>query len=131
MKTLKDSPVKMTLLSDDEIIDISPRTSVCTARAIEAAVLAKLREQEPVLRVRKGKIDGSDCDGIEFAEQEESCKWNWLSIADGEHDLYAHPLPTSDVIRDAERYRWLRDKSNWLYDDKLDATIDAAMREPK
>ena len=52
--------------------------------------------------------------------------------------LYAHPMPPPDVIRDAERYRWLRDKTTtrWLRDVlprsyNFDADIDFAMKESK
>ena len=56
-----------------------------------------------------------------------------------------HPVPSvpDDVVRDAERYRWLRDPKNhaqigvgqwtddgfgWRYSDEADAAIDTAMR---
>lgn len=62
--------------------------------------------------------------------------------------LYTHPAPSvpADVVRDAERYRWLRDPKNhaqigvgqwtddgfgWRYSDEADAAIDAAMLAAK
>ena len=66
-------------------------------------------------------------------------------------DLYTHPLPPDDVVRDADRYLFLRER-NWSdsplcvvtkpYEavkighycpshDRLDAAIDAAVKEMK
>ena len=59
--------------------------------------------------------------------------------------LYTHPAPSApaDVVRDAERYRWLRDHDHWpapfsssqepepVRGHDLDAAIDAAMLAAK
>ena len=59
--------------------------------------------------------------------------------------LYEHPLPPDDVVRDAARYKWLRDSAyctypavfkacqawNTLRGETLDAAIDSAMKEMK
>ena len=59
--------------------------------------------------------------------------------------LYAHPAPSvpGDVVRDAERYRWLRDHDHWpapfsssqepepVRGRDLDSNIDAAMLAAK
>lgn len=53
--------------------------------------------------------------------------------------LYTHPQPSTSEVRDAERYRWLRDENNdsaaavvrdyGIYDPaELDAFIDAAIQ---
>ena len=97
------------------------------ARAIEAAVLTKLREQEPF--------------GYFYSDQNGS----WRQAHDPQFlhahvPLYAHPIPPSDVIRDAERYQWIR-QDGWEEVEGIgvrssgpegfDADIDAAMKESK
>ena len=57
------------------------------ARAIESALLEKLKAQEPD-------------------------KWTPAGFCDDGEPLYRHPLPPDDVVRDVERYRWLRDNHN-------------------
>lgn len=114
------------------------------ARAIESAVLEKLKAQEPV------------------GETVPSIVWEGLVSIAWEADkqpppgtkLYEHPLPPDDVVRDAERYRFLRDEAYlvnpvvavvWKRNDdrtesewvntvdgySLDCHIDAAMEEMK
>ena len=143
------------LLSDEEIMEISGEgTSIYSgdirfARAIEAAVLAKLKQQEPVAWLYKSPMpDGSVFIGASVER---------LQIGVGvtpdstEQPLYAHPMPPDDVIRDAERYRWLREQTKpedfysgapaWevsyqangmgqiMRNEILDAAIDRAMKE--
>ena len=127
------------LLTDEEINTIDPDgLREGFARAIEAAVLAKLREQEPF--------------GYFYSDQNGS----WRQAHDPQFlhahvPLYAHPMPPDDVIRDAERYRWLREQTKpedfysgapaWevsyqangmgqiMRNEILDAAIDRAMKE--
>ena len=117
------------------------------ARAIESAILDKLKAQEPV------------CSQY----QDREGNWKPFINADHEHatrdsmawpvrDLYTHPLPPADVVRDAERYKWLRkvapnmfwdnhdkeigfvrfDTKAYLWKPEMfDAAIDAALGEEK
>ena len=106
------------------------------ARAIESAVLEKLKAQNP------------------FAYFSINDYGAWEETSDPTaHALYEHPLPPDDVVRDAERYRWLRnqernpdfysDQPYWeasrvqpgtghiFRKENLDAAIDAAMKGEK
>lgn len=107
------------------------------ARTIESAVLEKLKAQEP------------------FAYFSINDYGAWEETSDPTaHALYEHPLPPDDVVRDAERYRFLRDEAYlvnpvvavvWKRNDdrtesewvntvdgySLDCHIDAAMEEMK
>ena len=103
------------------------------ARAIESAVLEKLKAQNP------------------FAYFSINDYGAWEETSDPTaHALYEHPLPPDDVVRDAERYRWLRERIGvlnngyyhpWMpvgnskieYADKLetDRAIDAAREKMK
>lgn len=125
------------ILTDSEIMDINQNaefdSAIGYARAIESAVLEKLKAQEPY--------------AIEVSEDE-------FAPEQVTRLLYEHPLPTTDVVRDAERYRFLRDEAYlvnpvvavvWKRNDdrtesewvntvdgySLDCHIDAAMEEMK
>ena len=92
------------------------------ARAIESAVLKKLKAQKPFGYFKAEPFGWTDC-----AETD-----------DGAKPLYEHPLPPDDVVRDAERYRWLRDVGcyefkpfvqSWMKTaNECDAAIDAAIK---
>jgi len=94
-----------------------------TPQLDEAAVLAKLREQEPV--------------GWYDTENHDYSRVNRV----GWTPLYAHPLPPSDVVQDAERYQFIRDNPwdetdlEWVIKGHCnalwDTAIDAAMKESK
>lgn len=122
------------ILTDDEIKAIDPDgLAEGFARVIESAVLGKLKAQKPFGYYENGRFSVTAGGG--------SDKWR-------EHKgvVYTNPLPPDDVVRDAERYRWLR-SANWFatriiheapygrtsHDswEHLDATIDAAMKEMK
>ena len=76
------------------------------ARAIESAVLAKLKAQEPICHINAANVEhlrrGILQSNVRVKRNPEK------------HTvpLYEHPLPPADVVRDAERYRWLRDNHN-------------------
>lgn len=72
-------------------------------RAAESAVLEKLKTQEPGIT-----FDGMTA--LEFIGKElfEFQEATGCCTAD-EYLSHKHPLPPADVVRDAERYRWLRD----------------------
>jgi hypothetical protein len=99
----------MSLLTDEEIESIdesvdegffNQQTAIDFARAIEAAVLAKLREQEPVASAYVGSFATIL---FEYGTRLRA----GVSASGKPVPLYAHPMPLSDVIRDAERYREL------------------------
>ena len=93
------------LLTDDEIKAIDPDgLAEGFARAIESAVLEKLKAQEPVLYADKDAV----------MDIKHSADTFDLAIGvrnnlerDGDVPLYTHPLPPADVVRDAERLDWL------------------------
>lgn len=121
------------ILTNSEIMDINQNaefdSAIGYARKIESAVLEKLKAQEPV------------------GETVPSIVWEGLVSIAWEADkqpppgtkLYEHPLPPDDVVRNAERYKWLRDETNEMSEirvinstwEHLDAAIDAAMKEMK
>ena len=122
-----------TVLTEDEIIDVCDKvffhaaTAIDFARAIEAAVLAKLSEQKPVAWMF------GDPFGAHYTDE----KPDWYDALDVESItfLYTHPAP--DVVRDAERYRWIKKEIRggsfgtsigWFDDDVTDwdADIDKA-----
>lgn len=83
-----------TILTDDELGTIQRSSLVFSAysskafgRAVEAAVLGKLAQQEPVASVRTWHKNGD-----QHAELDD---WGLglASIPDGTHNLYAHPAP--------------------------------------
>lgn len=118
------------------------------ARAIESAVLAKLKAQEPICHINAANVEhlrrGILQSNVRVKRNPEK------------HTvpLYEHPLPPDDVVRDAERYRFLRDEAYlvnpvvavvWKRNDdrtesewvntvdgySLDCHIDAAMEKMK
>lgn len=131
------------LLTEQEIFGCLPseEDTIEFARAIESAVLEKLKAQEPV------------------GETVPSIVWEGLVSIAWEADkqpppgtkLYEHPLPPDDVVRNAERYKWLRDVgqeavevfikvkgsnapdefTTWHGYSDMDAAIDKAMKEMK
>lgn len=130
----------MLLLTEQEIAKISESCQGADwayqlVRKTESALLEKLKAQEPFGYFKAEPFGWTDC-----AETD-----------DGAKPLYEHPLPPADVVRDAERYKWLRER-NWSdsplcvvtkpyeavklgYDcpshNRLDAAIDAAMKGMK
>ena len=89
------------LLTEHEIDDLSRemvkgcKSVNWLAKKIESAVLEKLKAQAP------------------FAYFSINDYGAWEETSDPTaHALYEHPLPPDDVVRDAERYRWLRDNHN-------------------
>lgn len=123
------------ILTNSEIMDINQNaefdSAIGYARKIESAVLEKLKAQEPV------------------GETVPSIVWEGLVSIAWEADkqpppgtkLYEHPLPPDDVVRDAERYKWLRDSAYCTYPAVFKAcqawntlrgeTLDAAIDEIK
>ena len=126
-------------------------------RAAESAVLEKLKMQEPdAWRTFDGEggydyrsyVDNEKYQAEFLARNPSSTYKNWVE------PLYTNPLPPDDVVRDAERYRFLRDETYlvnpivavvWKRNDDrdesewvntvdgytLDCHIDAAMKEMK
>ena len=96
------------ILTEQEIMDINQNaefdSAIGFARAIESAVLEKLKAQEPV---------GVFAD-VNRLTPEAGTRWEQMvdEAYDGKEyiHLYRHPLPPADVVRDAERYRFLRDE---------------------
>lgn len=97
-------------------------------QAVENKLLEKLKAQAPV--------------GV-FWHDEDRNEWG-VNIIDGTtvfdgDKLYRHPLPPDDVVRDAARYKWLRDETNEMSEirvinstwEHLDAAIDAALEKTK
>ena len=120
------------VLTNSEIMDINQNaefdSAIGYARAIESAVLERLKAQEP-LGTAGDLMDDYVLEQLEIRSST---------------SLYLRPLPPDDVVRDGERYRWLRDSGKG--DDlirgdcrgvylpeasALDAAIDAAMKEMK
>ena len=97
-------------------------------QAVENKLLEKLKAQEP----------------FAFHHDEEGLSYS--NHYTGTVPLYRHPLPPDDVVRDAERYRWLRSQGSGGYAickwdngagdyfrciapaETLDAAIDAAIK---
>lgn len=108
-------------------------------------MLEKLKEQEPdAWRTFDGEggydyrsyVDNEKYQAEFLARNPSPTYKNWVEA------LYLHPLPTDDVVRDAERYRWLRDSGkgdNLIRGDcrgiylpesvALDQAIDSAMEK--
>lgn len=142
------------ILTNSEIMNINQNaefdSAIAYARAIESALLEKLKAQEPVAfkqflsnahtaagLLRHGKKDQGLAD----------------RLSRGVINYLCHPLPPDDVVRDVERYRWLRDNHNhWSWNPSqynkdivsgfsckdigyagycLQDAIDAAMKEMK
>jgi hypothetical protein len=60
------------ILTDEEIIDICPRMAVSTARAIEAAVIEKIKAGGPVAWVTTSE----ECDlSMLFFNRDEACEY--------------------------------------------------------
>lgn len=127
------------ILTEQEIDDLSRemvkgcKSVSWLAQKIESAVLERLKAQEPVAtRLSNGIIDPEYGKEIPIGAM-----------------LYLRPLPPDDVVRDAARYKWLRDRGcgptleesvlvikgsdpeHSLLPDELDAAIYAAMKEMK
>lgn len=127
------------LLTEQEIMDINQNaefdSAIGYARAIEAKLLEKLKAQSDIGFV----VDNATCVTTTIRRNDDVGM-----LAYGTR-LYAHPLPPDDVVRDAARYKWLRDSAyctypavfkacqawNTLRGETLDAAIDAAMKEMK
>lgn len=130
------------------------------ARAIESAVLEKLKAQEPYeIEYPEYHQHGRGC-GLEdrnITDRYKAMAYGWDCAIDAMAEcipdrLYEHPLPPDDVVRDAARYRWLRNHGTGfcefaIYVDEdgisqrgsrfnqipemLDAAVDAAMEKIK
>lgn len=127
------------------------------ARAIESAVLEKLKAQEPYeIEYPEYHQHGRGC-GLEdrnITDRYKAMAYGWdcaiNAMAECIPDrLYEHPLPPADVVRDAERLDWIQ--ANCRCDPMMDgqhkwwptnfnkcltgpsirAAIDAAMKEMK
>ena len=89
------------ILSEEEIINLCCERIRWTddelIRAIESAILDKLKAQEPV-----GVFEMIDeaYDGKEYVH------------------LYRHPIPADDVVRDAARLEWLMSSGRMVICDK-------------
>ena len=125
------------LLNEQEIDDLSRemvkgcKSVNWLAQKIESAVLEKLKAQEP--EAYKFSAPGI----TKLDSWPHGGKW---------YPLYRHPLPPDDVVRDAERYRWLRERMDTKdvsifrmrtdfgveeWNENVDAAIDAAMKKMK
>lgn len=114
-------------------------------QAVENKLLEKLKAQEPdAWQIRNGLchagIRGNQLAAELTAANMQKCHDLGGSLAAfNVRPLYAHPLPPDDVVRDAARYKWLRDEINEMSEirvinstwEHLDAAIDAAMKEMK
>lgn len=80
------------ILTKREIFRCLPpkEDAIAFARAIESAVLKKLKAQEP----------------FAFHHDEEGLSYS--NHYTGTVPLYSHPLPPDDVVRDAERLDWIQ-----------------------
>ena len=77
-------------MAGDSIVFTPEELEAFFNAAIESYKAELLKEVgEPVLRVLKEKAGGTNCDSIRIADE----SWNWLSLKDGEHQLY-----TSDQV---------------------------------
>lgn len=134
------------LLTEQEVDELRKSLpAVCkhqdVIRAAESAVLEKLKVQEPALvRYNKhmnGEIEPDPVERLRFFLSLALTGQNWLDV-----EKFLDDLPPDDVVRDAERYRWLRDSGKgddlirgdcrgaYLPESAaLDAAIDAAMGE--
>ena len=132
------------LLTEQEVDDLSRemvkgcKSVNWLAKKIESAVLEKLKAQKPFAFTNSAQLgyvkDGMHPD-IPLAMWPTNTTYSGANIK-----LYTHPLPPDDVVRDAERYRWLRDRHDcgdemWFVygakTDNLTFDIDAAMKEIK
>ena len=108
--------------------------------AIQQAEAQQLAKGEPVGFTYQAEIDYANSTGGNGSF------WRVPPDLDDEAvPLYAHPAPSvpGDVVRDAERYRWLRDHDHWpapfsssqepepVRGRDLDSNIDAAMLAAK
>ena len=119
------------LLTEQEIDDISRemvkgcKSVNWLAQKIESDVLEKLKAQGDV-----GVVVDNGTRGTTTIRRNDDIGM----IAYGTR-LYEHPLPPDDVVRDAARYKWLRDETNEMSEirvinstwEHLDEAIDAAM----
>lgn len=119
------------LITDEEIAGIGQELAAANnvsdidfARSIESKIIAKLREQSP------------SAWWIKEAEQFHIGK---RPFAKAWTPLYSNPMPPDDVVRDAERYQFLKENIRegyefldgyYLSDNPKgwDKTIDAAMK---
>ena len=125
----------MKMLTNSEIMDINQNaefdSAIGYARKIESAALETLKAQGDV-----GVVVDNGTRGTTTIRRNDDIGM----IAYGTR-LYEHPLPPADVVRDAERYRWLRDVGcyefkpfvqSWMKTaNECDAAIDAAMEKMK
>ena len=96
------------ILSDEEIMTINQTaefdSAIGYARAVESAVLDKLKAQEPACWVLYDQL-----------KQRESIyngrMWFSNPVNSAWVPLYTNPIPADDVVRDAARYRFLRDEA--------------------
>lgn len=108
------------ILTEDEIWqigmqEISLDAPYGYARAIESAVLEKLKTQKPV-----AWLFDTDQEAL-LPEEIEPEPFNLRPEL--YTPLYTHPLPPDDVVRDAERYKWLRKVAPNMYWDNHDKEI--------
>lgn len=98
------------ILTEQEISEIPSfpwERTVDFVRRVEARIEEKLKAQEPFGYFRAEAFCWTDC-----AETDEGAK-----------PLYEHPLPPADVVRDAERYKWLRKVAPNIFWDSHDKEI--------
>lgn len=119
------------LLTEQEIDDLSRemvkgcKSVNWLAQKIESAVLERLKAQGDVGVVVDNGTRGTTT----------ILRNNDIGMIAYGTRLYEHPLPPDDVVRDAARYKWLRDETNEMSEirvinstwEHLDAAIDAAM----
>lgn len=114
------------LLTDEQIaeicVDISQSTScdIAYARAIESAVLEKLKAQEPFGYYENGRFSITVDGGPD--------KWRERKAYRGA--IYTHPLPPADVVRVAELEAVLREcrkELNGVLNGKYSGNADRAI----
>lgn len=71
------------------------------------ALAAKSAAPAAVARIYKGKIDDSDCEGIELRALPGDDAWNWMSLPDGEHDVYVRPLAPMPATQAPAAVAWV------------------------
>lgn len=138
---------------------IDPALSSEQCRALWSAAWSATPSTHPAQATQTAEVTGEPVYQI-CKKDSQSISSAWIDVEKqvyedagiypeyGRRTLYTHPAPSAppDVVRDAERYRWLRDPKNhaqigvgqwtddgfgWRYSDEADEAIDAAMLAAK
>ena len=132
-------------VSEWSVEDITPKNVTAAIAALRTAIQQAEAQQpakgEPVLVQHRKPVEGWSGETIGYTAWRDGKGLDWWP----HRELYDHPAPSApaDVVRDAERYRWLRDHDHWpapfsssqepepVRGHDLDAAIDAAMLAAK